>query len=533
VRLESYYKLLYVLDGYFKGSFARSEKTLADEWDFQANHAQTLSDRSSLTAQGNFVSSRDYMQTPDFNRPLSQRVNRFLVSSLAYSHRADWASIALAGERRQDLDADQSLVTTPPPAVGTVASLPGLTQTLPRVSVLLPTRTIGSLPILRGSVLSKALSTLYLGMTGLYVDFHEQRAFVKDTLGGLGQGDLTRRGARVDGTLSDSRRLFGWLNLAPGLNGTGVVFDHDVQGHKNVFAGVWSLNVATSTTFYGTFNRAIGNLRGIRHVVVPSLSFNYSPDFPGLVQPNNTRRFQGFAGIDISGAQSKRLTFALDQRFQAKWRRKGETLRLDNLLSWSIFGSYNYLFREQGQLHPFSQLSSVVRVQPGGFFYGDIGWLHDLYNPHHVRTLSVNAGINLAGGGGITASNPELPMGIPGGGSPTPFALPWSVGLSYSYAGGRDVFEAWSITQRANLVTRVNLSPGWHVDYTSAYDITLRQFDSQEYTLVRDLHCWEARLSRRFTGSETEYYFRINVKDLPEVFFDRGTRGIGSIGGLY
>jgi lipopolysaccharide transport LptD-like protein len=527
VRLESYYKLLYVLDGYFKGSFARNELTRADDWDFQANHAQTLSDRTSLTAQGNFVSSKDYQQTPDYARPPSERFNRFLVSTLSLAHRADWAAITVAGERRQDLDADQSLVTVPPPQVGTVASLASLTQTLPRVSILLPTRTIGSLPILRGSVLAKAFSTLYLGMNGLFVDYREQRAFVTDTLGSISEGHLTRRGARVDASLADSRRLFGWLNVSPGVNGTGVLFDHDVQGHQNVFAGVWSLNVTTGSTFYGTLNRTIGNVLGIRHVVVPSLSFNYSPDFPYV------GRFNGFSGIDISGAPNKRLNFGLDQRVQVKWRRKGETLRLDNLLSWSVAGSYNFLYKDQGQPHPFSQLSSVVRLQPGGFFYGDIGWTHDLYNPHHVRTLSVNAGINLAGGGGITPSNPELPLGSPTGASPAPFLLPWSIGLSYSYAGGRASDESWSITQRANLVTRFNLSPGWHVDYTSAYNITLRQFDSQEYTLVRDLHCWEARLSRRFTGNEIEYYFRIQVKDLPEVFFDRGTRGVGSLGGLY
>src|SRR5262249_9574177 len=173
VRLESYYKLLYVLDGYFKGSFARDERTRADEWDFQGNHAQTLSDRTSLTAQGNFVSSKNYQQTADFGRPPSERFNRFLVSSLSLAHRAHWAAITVAGQRRQALAAAQSrapLPGQPLPPLGTVASLPSLTQTLPRVSVLLPTRTIGSLPILRGSVLAKALSTLYLGMNGLFVD---------------------------------------------------------------------------------------------------------------------------------------------------------------------------------------------------------------------------------------------------------------------------------------------------------------------------------------------------------------------------
>jgi hypothetical protein len=423
---EGLYKLLYVLDGRFKGTYARSERDQQERWDFTASHSQTLSDRASLTAQANFVSSRDYARDLSFNRSLDQRVNRFLVSSLAYSQRTDWASINLGVDRRQDLDADEALRTSPPPPVGRQASLANLTETLPRLSVLFPTRTVGSLALLRGTPFEKSLSSLYLGLSGTFVSFHERRAFVADTLGSLDQRDATRRGARTDLSLSDSRRLLGWLNFAPGLSAQTVVFDHDVTGRKLVPAAVWSAALSTSATFYGTLRRKLGRLEGIRHVVYPSASFSYSPDFPGLRLADGTRRFVGFSGIDISGAKSQRLSFGLDQRFQVKWRKGEEVTRLDNLLSWTVAGSYNFLYREQGQQKPLSQLSSVVRLQPPGLLSADLSWVHDVYRAHPVRNLSLNLGANLAQGGGVGAT-PELPLAQSSG--PTPFEIPWSLGI--------------------------------------------------------------------------------------------------------
>ena len=160
MRTEGEYKLLYVLDGYFNGSFARDENPLArrDDWDINADHSQELSPRTRLVARAQYVSSKDYNSSNLFGRSLSQRLNRFLTSNVAVSHTADWASLSAFVERRVDLDADESIGAL----VGSRGSLPNLTESFPNVSVAFPTRTLGALPFLRKSPLQKGLQSLYL-----------------------------------------------------------------------------------------------------------------------------------------------------------------------------------------------------------------------------------------------------------------------------------------------------------------------------------------------------------------------------------
>ena len=118
----------------------------SENWDLDASHSQELSPRTRLAARASFVSSRDYNSSNLYGRSIAQRLNRFLTSNVALTHSADWASINAVLDRRQDLDADR-VVEDPDgvgplvgPPVGTVASLPNLTQNTPNLSVSFPTR---------------------------------------------------------------------------------------------------------------------------------------------------------------------------------------------------------------------------------------------------------------------------------------------------------------------------------------------------------------------------------------------------------
>jgi hypothetical protein len=50
--------------------------------------------------------------------------------------------------------------------------------------------------------------------------------------------------------------------------------------------------------------------------------------------------------------------------------------------------------------------------------------------------------------------------------------------------------------------------------------------------VTRNLHCWQAMFVRRFSGGVADYLFRISILERPEIFIDRGTTGIGTLGGL-
>jgi hypothetical protein len=55
---------------------------------------------------------------------------------------------------------------------------------------------------------------------------------------------------------------------------------------------------------------------------------------------------------------------------------------------------------------------------------------------------------------------------------------------------------------------------------------------SQAFTVKRELHCWEMQFTRSISGDvANEYYFKINVKNLPEVYYEQGSRGLRGFGG--
>jgi hypothetical protein len=226
------------------------------------------------------------------------------------------------------------------------------------------------------------------------------------------------------------------------------------------------------------------------------------------------------------------LNFALDQRLQVKLKRGQNVTRLDNLIAWSLGGSYDYHYRKHGLEHPLSLISSNVLLQPPSYMNASLSWVTDVYNPRPVRSLTYNLGLNLDSGGRRRTS-PALPLEPTAAGE---FNENWSLGLAYSYSGAYayafPVGNAWASQRTANVVGHYQLSPAWSLEYSASLDLTQHSVQTQRFQLTRDLHCWQAVFTRTFVvGGETEYYFRLQVKDQREIYVERGTR-VGSLGGI-
>ena len=563
IRGEGYYKLQYLVDGSFRTSYARDKGLNTSNWDLDANHEQELSPHTRLSARASFVSSRDYNSSNLYGRSIAQRLNRFLTSNIALSHSADWASFNAVADRRQDLDADNAIqdpdgfgpLHGPPP--GTLASLPNLTQNLPSLFVSFPTRSVGSLPGLRNRSAGKRLQTMYLALNSRFLSFHERRAYVAnyesfvndsgrvDSVTIVGQRITTRRGFGTSASLSDSRRMFGWINLQPGVSGDAVVFDFDELGHTIVPTGTWSASVSSSASLYGTYRRRLGPVTGLRHVVSPRLSFTYSPEFGNLFYTDargiRRQRFNSFGSIAVSGFRRERLDFGLDQRLQHKVGQGEKARKLENFASLSVSGAYNFLYREQNQRHPLTPLGANLFLQPPGIVNATAFATIDPYEGRPLRSLSYNSGVSLASRGRKARATPDLPTertrSVYSTDDVSDLQEAWNLGLSYSYSGGyAGGFTAlqtpWTSNQNANLVLRMRVTPAWSFNYSTSYDVTRRLSGIQYFSVSRDLHCWVTTFSRTFApGGEAEYYVRLSVKDQRELYVERGTR-TGSLGGI-
>jgi lipopolysaccharide assembly outer membrane protein LptD (OstA) len=563
LRGEMNYKLLYAFDGHVEGRFGHSDATTFgkprhDEYTFYGTHQQTLGQRTRINAVGNFVSSKEFNKSAFSGGTAQDRLNRFLTSSVQLSHYADWISLNAVVDRRQDLDADDPLQDpdgqgpAQGPPVGTRALLTSLLVTQPSLSASLPTRALGSYSFLKDSWAGKLLGSTYLSLSGRFLSQHTRLGIVTgedrflrpdstlDSSNVVGVTETARQGAASTFAVSDSRRLLGWINFAPSFFGNAVLFDHDEQGHRLVPAAVWSAASGLSTTLYRTVKTPFAGL-ALRHVLSPSASVSYSPDFPGLtfVDSLGVRRdrFDTFGDIGVfSGRKSARASFSLDQRLQAKYTRGDKVMRLDNLLTWSTSSSYDFLWRKGDFGHPLGPISTSLRLQPPGYVNADASAQFDAYSQRPLTSFGYNLGstFNNRGGGkpqaarlatesgaGVTAANAEQQE----------FRESWSASLAYSYAGGY-AGPSWSSRQSLNATIRYQLTENWVFDYQTGYDVTKRHVLLQHFNLTRRIHCWDAMFSRSFTlGGEAEYYFRLGIRDQKEIFYERGTR-VQSFGGI-
>jgi hypothetical protein len=346
LRADGNYALLYKFVAASAPPSARDESTNQEDWDLDADHRPgDLAAHAAHRARP--VRLEPHLQLErSLRRPLAVRLNRFLTSNLSVSHVANWASFSFVVDRRQDWTPDVRPAGRRPRAPirpgPRLASQPDAVRAQPLGVVPDPhpghvrvpqedrAREAALEPLLQPQhpvpEPARAARVRVRHGADQRLDHHAARD--------IGQQLTVRRGLNTGHrALSDSRRLFGWLNFAPRINANMVVFDFDELGHKVVPAATWSSGASMSSTFYGTFRPSLGPLIGIRHVLFPSVSINYSPDFDGLTyvtrSASRLNKFNGFGGIGDLRLQERLMSLSLDQRLQAKLKHGRQRERID------------------------------------------------------------------------------------------------------------------------------------------------------------------------------------------------------------
>ncbi|MBU1700500.1 MAG: hypothetical protein KJ831_10180 [Candidatus Eisenbacteria bacterium] len=503
------YKMRYLLSGSFFGSFSKeqySDKSETIRWDFQADHSQTLRDNLTLKFRADFVSDAQYRGDRDFGAGTDERLNRTLKSNLDLRQRWNWGSLALTMDRTEYLDETSSAGVKVKWTAPSIDFSP-TSFTLGRAST--PTDDAGWRNLLASTYLRtgfsfRSVSTDYFHMPT------ESHSASRATFG-----------------LSDARRLGNILNISPSINATTAWFDEDLLGQKNQVGAVWSGGLSTSSTIYGTFFPRIGPLAGIRHVIEPTASYRYQPDFPDLQYPDSNgvqrNRFPSVGGISIGGSKVSQVSFGLTQKLNLKWGSGESERKIDNLILWTTSTGYNFLEDET----PWSSLENTIRLIPSRIF--ESRWSHSYDMKRDKRTrLSVQNYLRLSGAGLGDEASPEYgDFGDPEDmGRSDPGENPstgsrgggWSLNLTHTLSQGE---TRSSRRSDLNLSSSLNVTPNWRLSYSVYYDVENEEVKSQGFTLYRDLHCWEARLEKRISGRTSQYYFRVNIKQLPDVKYER------------
>ncbi|MEW6684830.1 MAG: LPS assembly protein LptD [Candidatus Edwardsbacteria bacterium] len=447
---------------------------LRKRWSLSENHSQTLPFKIQLLGNANFISDQTYYR--EFGEQRIQRMVNTLNSNLSLSR--TWSGISASCLFNQNRNLQSSTRH----------------EDLPQICFSLFTR-----PLLR---------IMYASFNSFYINSRDMTPGQKEIHQGLDQQI----------SISSTPKLFGWLSFSPRLGLYQTWYDRDRLGKKNAFRHFYDFSFTTSTNFYGYFEINWDKLKTLRHIVSPQVSYNYAPKI-------DQSKFYSFGGIREFG-QQKSMSFSLSQKLQAKVKSKNKELKYD-LMALNSFVSYNFL---QRQPHRLSELNSQLTPLPGSrqlqtritmthnlpkkkLTYYSITTTLNISSPTETKTkvdLSVESQQSREEAKSTTVDTLEE--------TETPMTLPWNLYLTHNYSKSSEQPKGIS---SFNAHLQFNLTKNWQIDYYLNYNLATKKIVSQDWSVYRDLHCWEARFSRQSTGERWWYEFRINIKALPEIKYER------------
>lgn len=317
----------------------------------------------------------------------------------------------------------------------------------------------------------------------------------------------------------------------------------------------FSVTSSINTRIYGVKMFGKGKIAGIRHVITPSLNFNYTPGFanrpfdyfynyvdqygysvaqspyvlsPGNVGYPNNPYPVGSAGISINNT------------LQMKVRNKDTAgTRIISILDGlGISANYNF-FADSNNLSAINfnartnvakRLDLTMNGQLDAYEfkngYRSKTYLINANGPLvQLRTFSVGLGFNYQGGEknkdkdaeeGRNNEEAQLLLRNNGINDYYDFNIPWSINVtsSLNYLRRNLVTnkDTMIITPNFTFTGSIRFTPKMMLNVTSGYDFLNKSIGYTTINVTRDLHCWQMALNIVPFGFYRNYNFTINVK---------------------
>jgi lipopolysaccharide assembly outer membrane protein LptD (OstA) len=525
IKSQARYAVRYLLNGSISGSYNRESgwntynftKWRRNRWDLVVDHRQTISPSVSFSAYGSFLSDKDFWR--DLNLDPYERRNRSLHSQANLNKRWTNTSLTLALDQTLNLDSDDR-------------------------SALLPTLTLSrsTLPLIparekeKGEVSKKWYNSIYYSFSSNFVNYNYRAKK---------EGYFNRKKHMVSDNflnLSAPQKLFGWLVLNPQFDyqetwyyifKTNMSDEFHILGNNSARRGTYSTRLSAGTTIFGTFNPKIGKLVGIRHVMTPNLSFVWRPEF------NRKKEYLNYTGRGGGGGKQKAMNFSLSNLVQLKTKSVSAGKEVENkldLFTLNFSSAYNFLAKERKLSNLATSLrSSAIRNVDLSFFAS-----HDFYDKKtgklkllSPRWVNFSFDTRVSFHGSWQESKPQMSESVEEiTSSEENLESPkervtqtWSLDVSHRLSKTRGGSENHWVS--ASL--RLPLTRHLLLNYLNRYDFAEKKITEQTFELYRDMHCWEGRFTWIVSGYRQGYYFRINIKALPEIKIEKGQKGIREI----
>ena len=316
------------------------------------------------------------------------------------------------------------------------------------------------------------------------------------------------------------------------------------------------------------FNFKYGPVRAIRHVINPSVSFNYRPDFGdarlGWWQSytDNTgyvHRYSIFEQSLYGGpsdGRSGRVNFGIGNNLEMKVKNAKDTVTgvrkitlLENLsfnmsydlakdsLRWSDLSVSGRTTLFKNLVLNYSGSFSPYYIDSAGRKHDQFIWKVQnklLQKNNSTWSTQISYSINNStfkeGKGGKPGSKPRGEQIVPPVlqtpfnynpalmmGSYADFSMPWNLSFNYTLSYVSTYVAAQfnlkkEVIQTLSVSGNVDLTPNWKIAITTGYDFVNKGLSYTSLDIYRDLHCWEMRFNWVPFGYYKSWNFQINIK---------------------
>jgi hypothetical protein len=319
----------------------------------------------------------------------------------------------------------------------------------------------------------------------------------------------------------------------------------------------FSYTSTLNTRIYAMYMLKKGALKAIRHVITPSLSFNYRPDFgkpywgyykyvvtDTLGNYQKYSRFEnGIYGSPPDGRSGK-VSFAISNNLEMKVRSRKDTITgtkkivlIEDLtirtgydlakdsMNWDYLtlSGRTKLFKKvdvtfAGSWDPYAADTAGNRINK---FEWDVN--HKLFRLNSYQwTLGV--GFTLGPNDFKKKKNQvnnntgqSLPVNQVHPLPAVDYSNPWSLSINYNltyanrYSSSLQKYVR-DTTQTLNISGDISITRKWKFGFTTGYDFDHKDFSYTSINIYRDLHCWEMILTWIPMGYRKSYNFTIRVK---------------------
>ena len=343
-------------------------------------------------------------------------------------------------------------------------------------------------------------------------------------------------------------------------NTTGIVTTDTVHGFRS--NRDFNLSSSLTTRIYGMFQFKGGPLKAVRHVINPSVSFSYHPDFGAeslgwwksyTDTTGYVHRYSIFQNSLYGGppdGRSGSLRFSIGNNLEIKWQNpfdtSAEVTKIPLIENLTLSMSYDFA---KDSLN-FSALSvtgrttlfrSLVLNYSGSFspyVIDTLGHIRNEFLWERERRLFRTDNSTWSAQLSFSLNNNTFKRdGAKSNGRPTStilqtpynynpilmtggyydFSVPWNLSVSYSFNYvntfvAREMELQSQTTRSISLSGNVTLTKNWRVAATTGYDFVNKGWSYTTIDIYRDLHCWEMRFSWVPFGYYRSWFFQINIK---------------------